>query len=94
LGLSQLYGFVRQSSGHLAVYSEVGEGTSVKIYLPRHHGEEDLAEETNRSGDGQSLGAKTILVVEDDEALRLYTAEVLSDLGYRVLAAANASGAL
>jgi signal transduction histidine kinase len=94
LGLSQVYGFVRQSSGHLAIYSEVDEGTTVKIYLPRYRGEEDLAEESNRSGDSQSLGAETILVVEDDEALRLYTVEVLSDLGYSVLAAANAAAAL
>ena len=94
MGLSQVYGFVRQSSGHLAIYSEVGEGTTVKIYLPRYHGEEDPAEESNRSGDSQSLGAETILVVEDDEALRLYTVEVLSDLGYCVLAAANAAAAL
>jgi signal transduction histidine kinase len=94
LGLSQVYGFVRQSSGHLAIYSEVGEGTTVKIYLPRFHGKEDLAEESNKSGDSQSPGAETILVVEDDEALRLYTVEVLSDLGYCVLAAANAAAAL
>ena len=94
LGLSQVYGFVRQSSGHLAIYSEVGEGTTVKIYLPRFHGKEDPAEESNKSGDSQSLGAETILVVEDDEALRLYTVEVLSDLGYCVLAAANAAAAL
>jgi CheY-like chemotaxis protein len=94
LGLSQVYGFVRQSSGHLAIYSEVGEGTTVKIYLPRYYGEEDRAEESKRSGDSQSLGAETILVVEDDEALRLYTVEVLTDLGYCVLAAANAAAAL
>src|ERR1700722_2217681 len=94
LGLSQVYGFVRQSSGHLAIYSELGEGATVKIYLPRYHGEEDLAEESNKSGDSQSPGAETILVVEDNEALRLYTLEVLSDLGYSVLAAANAAAAL
>ena len=83
-----------RSSGHLAIYSEVGEGTTVKIYLPRFHGKEDLAEESNKSGDSQSPGAETILVVEDDEALRLYTVEVLSDLGYCVLAAVNAAAAL
>jgi CheY-like chemotaxis protein len=95
LGLSQVYGFVRQSSGHVAIYSEVGEGTSVKIYLPRHHGEQDPVEESSRSAsDSQSLGAETILVVEDDEALRLYTVDILSDLGYAVLAAANAAAAL
>ena len=95
LGLSQVYGFVRQSSGHVAIYSEVGEGTTVKIYLPRYHGEEDWAEESVRSAsDHQSLGAETILVVEDDEALRLYTVEILGDLGYSVLAAANPAAAL
>jgi signal transduction histidine kinase len=95
LGLSQVYGFVRQSSGHLAIYSEVGEGTSVKIYLPRHHGEADAAEKSGSPSDGvKSLGAETILVVEDDEALRLYTVEILSDLGYSVLAAPNGATAL
>lgn len=95
LGLSQVYGFVRQSSGHVAIYSEAGEGTTVKIYLPRHHGEERPADETaGAATEYQSLGAETILVVEDDEALRLYTVETLIDLGYNVLAAANGHAAL
>ena len=95
LGLSQVYGFVRQSSGHVAIYSEVGEGTTVKIYLPRYHGEEEVVEESRGSAnDRKSLGAETILVVEDDEALRLYTVETLGDLGYSVVAAANAAAAL
>ncbi len=96
LGLSQVYGFVRQSAGHVAIYSELGEGTTVKIYLPRHHGQEDgPAADGGRSADArQSLGGETILVVEDDEALRLYTVEILSDLGYSVLAAANGASAL
>ena len=95
LGLSQVYGFVRQSSGHLAIYSEVGEGTTVKIYLPRFHGKEDLAVEFNRSRATVNRRAlKLFSVVEDDEALRLYTVEVLSDLGYCVLAAVNAAAAL
>jgi signal transduction histidine kinase/CheY-like chemotaxis protein len=95
LGLSQVYGFVRQSSGHLAIYSEVGEGTTVRIYLPRHHGKEDVIDAFVKSSDDtQSLGAETILVVEDDEALRLYTVEILTDLGYSVLAAANGAAAL
>jgi signal transduction histidine kinase len=95
LGLSQVYGFVRQSSGHLAIYSEVGEGTAVKIYLPRHHGEADSPHAFDRfTGDSHSVGGETILVVEDDEALRLYTVEILTDLGYSVLAAANGAAAL
>jgi signal transduction histidine kinase len=95
LGLSQVYGFVRQSAGHVAIYSEVGEGTTVKIYLPHHHGKEEPADVRVRTdGNTQSLGAETILVVEDDEALRHYTVELLSDLGYSVLAAANGASAL
>ena len=95
LGLSQIYGFVRQSAGHVAIYSEVGEGTSVKIYLPRHHGKEDGPEDREPSpGSGRSLGAETVLVVEDDETLRLYTVEILSDLGYSVVAAGSGAAAL
>jgi signal transduction histidine kinase len=95
LGLSQVYGFVRQSAGHLAIYSEVGQGTTVKIYLQRHLGAADLTDDSDRSAtDNLSLGAETILVVEDDEALRLYTVEILTDLGYSVLAAANGAAAL
>jgi PAS domain S-box-containing protein len=94
LGLSQVYGFVRQSAGHVAIYSEVGEGATVKVYLPRHHGEEEAEVRHRSAGSNQSLGAETILVVEDDETLRLYTVELLSDLGYSVLAAANGPAAL
>jgi signal transduction histidine kinase/ActR/RegA family two-component response regulator len=95
LGLSQVYGFVRQSAGHVAIYSEIGEGTTVKIYLPRHHGKEDRVEEIDTSTvQNRSLGAETILVVEDDEALRLYTVEILNELGYAVLAADNGAAAL
>jgi Histidine kinase-, DNA gyrase B-, and HSP90-like ATPase/Response regulator receiver domain len=95
LGLSQVYGFVRQLSGHLAIYSEIGEGTTVKIYLPRYHGEEDLAEAFSKGpSDSRSPDAETILVVEDDENLRLYTVEIVTDLGYSVLAAADAAAAM
>jgi CheY-like chemotaxis protein len=93
--LSQVYGFVRQSAGHVAIYSEVGEGTAVKIYLPRHHGLEERVENADRSlSENRSLGAETVLVVEDDEALRVYTVETLADLGYSVLEAANGAAAL
>jgi signal transduction histidine kinase len=88
LGLSQVYGFVRQSAGHVAIYSELGEGTAVKIYLPRHLGggcrQGESAEPRGGSKEG---GAETVLVVEDDDALRCYTVEILTDLGYSVLAA-------
>jgi signal transduction histidine kinase len=95
LGLSQVYGFVRQSAGHLRIYCEVGEGTTVKIYLPRHLGEDEDANEIERRLDATgAIGAETILVVEDDDALRVYAVEVLNDLGYGVVAAANGHSAL
>jgi PAS domain S-box-containing protein len=95
LGLSQVYGFVRQSAGHVRIYSEVGEGTTVKIYLPRHVGAEEDATEIDRSNAAtHAIGAESILVTEDDDALRVYAVELLSDLGYSVLAAPNAAAAL
>jgi signal transduction histidine kinase len=95
LGLSQVYGFVRQSAGHVKIYSEIGEGTTVKIYMPRHVGAEEHADEVERlSVATGAVGAESILVVEDDDALRLYAVEVLNDLGYSVLAAPNAATAL
>jgi signal transduction histidine kinase/CheY-like chemotaxis protein len=95
LGLSQVYGFVRQSSGHVRVYSELGEGTTVKIYLPRYLGVEDRAEEAEPAHANAGMnGSETILVVEDDHTLRAYAVESLAEHGYRVLAAANAGEAL
>ncbi len=95
LGLSQVYGFVRQSAGHVKVYSELDEGTTVKIYLPRYVGAEDHTEDSEYSRPvTRAIGNETILVVEDDEALRSYTVETLAELGYRVLAAPNGAAAL
>jgi signal transduction histidine kinase len=95
LGLSQVYGFVRQSAGNVKIYSELGEGTTVKIYLPRHTGSEETLDDREIVRDGGALtGLETILVVEDDEPLRTYTVEVLKDLGYRVFDARNAATAL
>jgi CheY-like chemotaxis protein len=95
LGLSQVYGFVRQSSGHVKIYSEPGEGTSVKISLPRHVGAEDATENADLArSTTRAIGTETILVVEDDEELRSYAVETLAELGYAVLAAANGAAAL
>jgi PAS domain S-box-containing protein len=95
LGLSQVYGFVRQSAGHVRIYSEIGEGTTVKIYLPRHLGPEEQAAEISRPSEpGRAIGAETVLLVEDDDALRAYGIELLNDLGYSAVAAANAADAL
>jgi PAS domain S-box-containing protein len=95
LGLSQVYGFVRQSKGHVKVYSELGEGTTVKIYLPRYFGAEDKLEDIDHSHNAiRAIGAETILIVEDDDSLRAYATETLSELGYRVFAAQNAAAGL
>jgi CheY-like chemotaxis protein len=95
LGLSQVYGFIKQSNGHVKIYSEVGEGTTVKIYLPRLLQEIDRMDQEERAAEVvEGSGQETILVVEDDRDVRLYLAEVLRDLNYRVLSAHDAVSAL
>ena len=94
LGLSQVYGFVRQSDGHVRIYSEVGEGTTVKVYLRRHQGEGDTVPDASVPEHAARAAGETILVVEDDESLRAYTTEILTELGYRVLPARNGHSAL
>ncbi|WBS01640.1 PAS domain S-box protein [Pseudoduganella sp. SL102] len=96
LGLSMAYGFVKQSRGHIRIYSEPGQGTSVKIYLPRTMLAES-AEPAAQDGaaDGSIMGGtETILAVEDDEGVRTVVLDMLSALGYRVLAAENGEQAL
>ena len=92
LGLSMVHGLVKQSGGHIKIYSEVGEGTTVKLYLPRAVQAEDVWGEPEtqdvRGGD------ETILVVEDDEEVRETAVALLSDLGYRVLKAPDAASGL
>jgi CheY-like chemotaxis protein len=94
LGLSQVYGFIKQSGGHLKIYSEVGHGTTVKIYLPRNAYRQEEDEELQDSVVGKGEPGETILIVEDDADLRAYLAEVLRGLGYYVLIAPNAQSAL
>jgi PAS domain S-box-containing protein len=95
LGLSQVYGFVRQSNGHVRIYSELGEGTTVKIYLPRLSGPEEQVDETPAGIMGVPKGeGETILVVEDEHDLRHYTTQTLRELGYAVLEAPDGQGAL
>jgi PAS domain S-box-containing protein len=95
LGLSMVYGFVKQSGGHLKIYTEPRDGTTVKIYMPRHFGEEPLdgaAEEDEMAPD--AVDGETILVCEDDEDVRSYSVEALKELGYHVLEAADGQEAL
>lgn len=92
LGLSMVYGFVKQSGGHVKVYSEPGHGTTIKIYLPRSNEAEEAA--TDRHGGPIVGGNETILVVEDDDAVRETVIGMLGDLGYQVLKASDAQSAL
>jgi two-component system, NtrC family, sensor kinase len=93
LGLSQVYGFVRQSGGHLKIYSERGQGSTVKIYLPRRV-PDDADREAPTQPRANGGAGEAILVVEDDEGVRSYTGEILHELGYRVLVAPDAKDAL
>ncbi len=94
LGLSQVYGFVKQSGGHVKIYSEAGHGTTVKIYLPRPRGTKLAGEQRLSAAMPKAYGKETILVVEDDEDVRAFIAETLQDLGYTVLQAQDAPSAL
>ena len=90
--LSQVYGFVKQSSGHVKIYSEPGDGTTVKIYLPRLLRPLDEPEDTAIPIVGSEAG-ETILVVEDDTDLRSYLTELLRTFGYEVITCPDAQSA-
>jgi len=94
LGLSQVFGFVKQSRGHIKIYSEPGAGTTVKIYLPRHQGEAATPEAATRAPLQTGRASEVILVVEDDDLMRKTTTEGLRELGYTALDAASAAQAL
>ena len=92
LGLSMVYGFVKQSGGHIKIYSEAGQGTTVRIYLPRTTRPEERGEVVIPP---PAVGGKeTVLVVEDDAAVRQAAVDMLTDLGYSVRQASEAEGAL
>ena len=95
LGLSMIYGFAKQSGGQVRIHSEVGQGTMVCIYLPRHLGKAETAElaaelaDAPRAKDGQ-----TVLVVDDEPTVRMLVSEVLEDLGYTAIEAADGAAGL
>jgi PAS domain S-box-containing protein len=92
LGLSMIYGFAKQSGGHLRIYSEVGQGTTVKLYLPRAL--QDAVDLDTSAVDTPRGQGETILVVEDDTTVRLIVSDVLEELGYHVLVAPDARPAI
>jgi two-component system, NtrC family, sensor kinase len=93
LGLSQVYGFVKQSGGHVKIYSEVGEGSTVKIYLPRFYGETPVPDQ-NVPDSSRGQTGECVLVVEDDADVRTYVLDTLGGLGYDVLEAKSGDDAL
>ncbi|MBV9557679.1 MAG: response regulator [Pseudolabrys sp.] len=94
LGLSQAYGFVKQSGGHISLYSELGHGTTVKMYFPRAYRAADGAKANPARDETHAGQGQTVLVVEDDEELRNYVVETLRDLNYSVEQASSSEDAL
>jgi CheY-like chemotaxis protein len=94
LGLSQVYGFVKQSGGHVKIYSEIGQGTTVKLYLPRLLVEPIVAESANHTLPAEGSTEETILVLEDDDDVRASSVESLREIGYRVIEAHDGPSAL
>uniref|UniRef100_UPI0035CA881E PAS domain S-box protein n=1 Tax=uncultured Sphingomonas sp. TaxID=158754 RepID=UPI0035CA881E len=92
LGLSMIYGFARQAGGHVRIYSELGQGTTVKLYMPRFHGAVESDAEVRR--EAPRGAGETVLVVEDDPAVRMIVLEVLGELGYGAIEAADAPTAI
>jgi CheY-like chemotaxis protein len=92
LGLSMVHGFVKQSRGHVAIYSEIGRGTTVRLFLPI--AEEDRPAASARNVDAAPRGHEAVLMVEDDSAVRAVGARFLAQLGYQVHEAADGDAAL
>ena len=93
LGLSMVYGFMKQSGGHVTLYSEPGQGTTLRLYLPRSGDPLSDVPVANATAPARGNG-ETVLVVEDDEAVRVTVVDTLTDLGYRVLRAADGQSAM
>jgi signal transduction histidine kinase/ActR/RegA family two-component response regulator len=98
LGLSQVFGFVKQSHGHVKIYSEAGQGSSVKVYLPRFFGDEAADAEARAESAGEGLKRakddEIVLVVEDEDRVRHVSVDALRELGYTVVQASDAKQAL
>ena len=94
LGLSMVFGFARQSGGQVRIYSEVGRGTTVCLYLPRHYGEEAVDAPVKSAEDPRAEAGQTVLVVDDEPTVRMLVTEILEELGYATIAAADGASGL
>ncbi|MGF6171100.1 signal transduction histidine kinase [Pseudomonas moraviensis] len=94
LGLSMIYGFSKQSRGHVSIDSEVDQGTTVRLYLPRFRGEEAVQPVSDSQQAPYAMDGETVLIVEDDPAVRVLVSAVLSELGYAFVEASDADGAV
>jgi CheY-like chemotaxis protein len=95
LGLSMIHGFVKQSGGQVRIYSEIGMGTTVRIYLPRHQGEADIeAPQVKLAGAPRAEIGETVLIVDDEPTVRMLVTEVLAELGYAAIEAADGESGL
>ena len=94
LGLSMIYGFSKQSRGHVSIDSEIDQGTTVRLYLPRFRGEEQEQPDTDIQQAPDAINGETVLIVEDDPAVRVLVSAVLSELGYAFVEAGDADGAV
>lgn len=95
LGLSMVYGFARQSGGQVRIYSELGQGTMVCLYLPRHHGEEDGPERVAEPAAApRAEQGETVLVVDDEPTVRMLVSDILDELGYTAIEAADGPAGL
>ncbi len=94
LGLSQVYGFCRQSGGHVQIESEPARGATVRMFLPRQAATHAALAERNRAELDRPGGRESILLVEDDDGVRAFAMEALRELGYRVVEASSGKAAL
>jgi len=95
LGLSMIYGFIRQSNGYIQIDSTVGKGTSIALYLPRHHQDEnEVAAEAAPTQAPRAQTGETVLVIEDQDAVRMLVIEVLQELGYTAIEAIDSKTAI
>jgi CheY-like chemotaxis protein len=94
LGLSMIYGFARQSNGHVTIDSKIGQGTTVRLYLPRHNGDIAATHASSAAATGHAATGETVLVIEDEPVVRGVILEMLAEQGYRTREAVDGPSGL